>query len=90
MKIIEPHSYSGWITVEIDGYHIQAKVYDEPSSFGVRGCRVSKLTIYNKFKRVYYSYDRGLIFDNTPKGLLDKVLKELNSLPKQFSEEKQS
>ncbi len=92
MKILDPHSYTGWITVVIDGHWVQAKVYDEPSTFGVGGWgRVSKLAIgktdtvdrnKNFFDQICYNYDRGLDFDRAPEGLVDKVVAELEKLPK--------
>jgi len=94
MIILEPHSESGWICAIIEGRYVDAKVFDEPSTFGVNNGRVSKLTIgktdsrdHNKnyFEQMCYNYDRGLDFDKTPPGLLDKILAELEALPKQFS-----
>ena len=31
-----------------------------------------------------YNYDRGLDFDNAPKGLIDKIVNQLEQLPKLF------
>ena len=45
MRIIKPHSDTGWITAEIEGRWVQAKVYDEPSSYGINNGRVSKLAV---------------------------------------------
>jgi hypothetical protein len=84
MKVLSPHDSSGWITAVIEGRWVQAKVYDKPSSFGVDGGRVSKISIHKTSKAnssPEYHYDRGLEFDNLPKGVLKKVLKELESLP---------
>jgi len=91
MKIIKPHDVYGWITAEVCGRWVQAKVYDTPSTFGINGGRVSKLVISktakhdgrrNFFDQMTYNYDRGLDFDNLPKGLLDKIVAELETLPK--------
>ncbi len=94
MRILKPHDQSGWITCIIAGRWVQAKVYDEPSSYGVRDCRVSKLTIgktehrdpnQNFFDQMDYNYDRGLDFNNLKDpSILETVLTELNNLPKIF------
>ncbi len=94
MKIIEPHSKTGWITAEIAGRWVQAKVYDNPSEYGINNGRVSKCVIGKTnvrnpnedfFAQMDFNYDRGLDFDNLPSGVLDKVLVELEALPKLFS-----
>ena len=98
MKILEPHSHTGWITCVIDGHWVQAKVYDEPSTYGVSpetgDCgfgRVSKLAILKTdrqdtnrdfFQQCCFNYDRGLDFNEAPPGLLAKVVAELEKLPK--------
>lgn len=90
MKIIEPHDATGWITAEIEGRWVHAKVYDAPSTFGVRNGRVSKLAIGKAasrdpakpfFEQMAYNFDRGLDFDELPDGVLDAVLVALESLP---------
>ena len=90
MKILKPHDRYGWITAEIAGRWVQAKVYDAPSTYGVRNGRVSNLAIGktqdrapNKpfFPQMAYNYSRGLDFDNLPIGVLDAVLAELEALP---------
>jgi hypothetical protein len=45
MQILQAHDRHGWITAIIEGRWVQAKVYDEPSVFGVNEGRVSKLSI---------------------------------------------
>ena len=45
MKIIHAHDRHGWITCVIADRWVQAKVYEEPSTFGINDGRVSKLTI---------------------------------------------
>lgn len=42
--------------------HYTAKVYDEPSDFGINCGRISKLTLKQDGKFVY-NYDRGLDLD---------------------------
>ena len=89
MHIIKPRSMAGWITAVIDGRWVQAKVYDEPSTFGIKNGRVSKCVIgktatrnENKdfFEQMDYNYDRGLDYDNLPPGVLDRVVAELEAL----------
>lgn len=86
---------SGFLTVIIEGRWVMAKVYDEPSSYGINGGRVSKLSIsktatriegQNFFDQMDYHYDRGLDFDTLEPGLLDKIVAELETLPKVFTE----
>lgn len=94
MKIIDDSRLeSGWITAIIEGRWCSAKVYDNPSSYGINKGRVSKLAVSKTDKRILgqnffdqmdYNYDRGLDFDNLPEGLLDKIINELESLPKVF------
>jgi len=72
-----------------DKREFEAKVYDTPSEYGVKGCRVSKLTIQKKnvghlygtvpyFDLCDYNYDRDLDFNylHNQKGG-QKVLKEI-------------
>lgn len=95
MQIIDPHAETGWVTAIIAGRWCQAKVYDEPSDYGINEGRVSKLAISKTagrdpckpfFPQMAYSYDRGLNFDNLPKGLLDKIVAELEALPRMLEE----
>lgn len=90
MKILEPHNEYGWITAIIEGRWVQAKVYNEPSTYGIYNGRVSKLAIgktdkrderKNFFDQMAYNYDRGLDFNRIPKKLLDKIVAELEKLP---------
>jgi hypothetical protein len=106
MKIIsDVRAETGWITAIIDGRWCQAKVYDDPSSYGIRNGRVSKLAVSKTsqknemgqpfFDAMAFNYDRGLDFNNLPKGVLDSIVAQLESLPKVFetqtsSEEPQS
>lgn len=90
MQIIESQDEYGWITVIIEGRWVQAKVFNEPSTFGINNGRVSKCTIgktdardptRDYFSQLDYNYDRGLDFDYLPDGLLDKIVVELEALP---------
>lgn len=93
MIILEPHDETGWITAVIEGRWIQAKVYDEPSCFGIYDGRVSKLVIgktnsrnpnQNYFDQMCFNYDRGLDFSNIDPDLLTKIVGQLETLPKIF------
>jgi hypothetical protein len=93
MKVLKAHDKFGWITAVINGRWVQAKVYDEPSVFGINDGRVSKLAIGKSsmlypttpfFDQMAYNYDRGLDFDDLPAGVLDGIVEELERLPKQF------
>lgn len=90
MQIIEPHSKYGWITAIVSGRWVCAKVYNEPSTFGIKNGRVSKLSISktserdenkNFFNQMCYNYDRGLDFDEAPEGLVDSIVAQLEKLP---------
>lgn len=94
MQILQAHDQTGWVTAIIEGRWVQAKVYDEPSDYGINGSRVSKLVIGktanrnpNKdfFEQMCFNYDRGLDYDEAPKGMVDKIVAELETLPKIFS-----
>ena len=96
MQILEARDQSGWITAIIEGRWVQAKVYDEPSMFGVNEGRVSKLSIgktdaytpYSSFfDQMDYNYDRGLDFKRRtlPVAVLRKIVASLETLPKQWS-----
>lgn len=95
MKIIDDSRHaSGWLTAEIQGRYVQAKVYDEPSEYGVGGYgRVSKLTIGRGptrdprlpfFEQMAFNYDRGLDFHDAKaltQARLDAIVAALEALP---------
>ena len=96
MNIIEPHDETGWITAVIEGRWVQAKVYDEPSCYGINEGRVSKLVIgktnvrnrnENFFDQMCFNYDRGLDFSNINPDLLTKIVSQLEALPKIFEKD---
>jgi hypothetical protein len=95
MQILEADDQTGWITAIIEGRWVQAKVYDEPSMYGINEGRVSKLAIsktdtrdpnLNFFDQMDYNYDRGLDFKRRtlPVATLRKIVAELEALPKIF------
>jgi len=94
MQILSAHDNTGWITAIIEGRWVQAKVYDEPSTYGVNNGRVSKLVIgktdardptQNFFNQMDYNYDRGLDFKRRtlPVAKLRSIIAQLEALPKQ-------
>lgn len=96
MKVLEAHSKTGWITAIIQDHWVQAKVYDEPSTYGVNNGRVSKIAVSKTnsrnpekpfFEQLCFNYDRGLDFDKSPEGLIEKIITELESLPLLFPKE---
>lgn len=82
---------SGWITASIAGLWCQAKVYDEGSSYGINGGRISKLTICTSLlwnpDAVVFHYDRGDDVNNIDAKSLKFILRELEALPKVFNKE---
>lgn len=91
MKILEPYDELGWITAIIDDRWCQAKIYDQPSEYGINGSRVKilfvgKISIQVEEKDFlpqmdYSYYGRVLDFDNLPEGVLDSILEQLETLP---------
>lgn len=95
MIILKPHDQSGWITAVIEGRWVEAKVYDEPSCYGIDFGRISKIAIgktdhrnpnANFFEQMCFNYDRGLDFDEIEPELLAKIIEQLEALPKLFEE----
>lgn len=66
-----------WMLGTIDGIEFNAKVYSEPSEYGINGGKVSKLWI-----KGILNYDRG--WDIKPKGKEAKAMME--SLLKYFKD----
>ena len=72
---------SNWVNGECDGYHFEAKLYDEPSIFGIQKGRVSKLAIFRPSpdNSMCINYDRG--WDMKPeKGEQRKVYRRIMAL----------
>lgn len=68
--------------IEIDGteYNYSAKVYDEPSQFGINEGRISKLTV-KQGKKDIINYDRG--WDIEPTDMITHLI--LDIILKKFS-----
>lgn len=54
-----------WVRGTVNGLSFMAKVYDEPSGFGIDHGRVSKLEIRDKDDNIAVTYDRG--WESRPK-----------------------
>lgn len=93
MQIIKPHDRYGWITAIICGRYVVAKVYNEPSTYGIYNGRVSKIAILKTdtrdhnadwFSQCDVNYDRGTDFNNLwrkDRKLFNAIIKELEALP---------
>ena len=82
----------GWVQGKIDGYHFEAKVFDEPSRFGIHEGRTSKLMIWDEAKRLrtrnissacIMNYDRGWDIEPKPEHteLVKALVAYLEALP---------
>lgn len=73
-----------WVTGKVNGYYFEAKVYDEPSHYGINGGRVSKLWMRDVATReVVCAYDRGWsVRPQTPeaKEAMKEVLAKMKAL----------
>lgn len=80
---------SNWVNGTVGEYTFEAKLFDDPSSFGIGNGRVSKLSIYHTTDCIV-NYDRG--WDIKPsKGAqpyYKSVLALLESTPRRFDFEK--
>lgn len=84
---------SPWFHGIIEGRLVDAKVYNQPSSYGINGGRVSKLAVYKTTTRdcyedwhsqLDYNYSRGEDFNNLPEGMLEKIVAYLEALPELY------
>jgi hypothetical protein len=70
---------NNWLKGELDGYTVYAKVYSEPSQYGIDKGLISKLHIKDKDGKEVVSYDRG--WETKPlhehREIYEKVSKEL-------------
>ncbi|SHK92020.1 DUF7678 domain-containing protein [Desulforamulus aeronauticus] len=69
---------SGWVHGQLKGYDFEAKVYDHPSTNGIDGGRISKLTI-KRGGEIIAHYDRGWDVKPESKGRRE-VLERIKSL----------
>jgi hypothetical protein len=78
---------SNWVSGTVGGYTFEAKLFDDPSPFGIAKGRVSKLAIYDPIaQKQVVNYDRG--WDIKPadgiKAYHNAVMKLLESSPRRF------
>ncbi len=92
IKLISFPTNSYWIKGTIGTYIFDAKVYNEPSQFGINNGRVSKLSIRDKYKNPQEAcvtgFDRGwFLKPNTEKEqhIFKTVLDYLEKTPKRFN-----
>lgn len=68
-----------WIDGTVGYYDFEAKVFDEPSRFGINNGRISKLFIYDKNGNLCCEYDRGWIEEPLDDEVKEAVLKILDN-----------
>lgn len=84
---------NGWFTAIICGRWVEAKVYDEPSEYGIDNGRVSKMSIAktahrnphsNFFDQMCYHWERGPDFKRrgTTMAFVRDIVSYLEELPK--------
>lgn len=62
--ILVQETKGNWIRGEYKQRLFYAKVYNEPSEYGIDKGRVSKLTVYGDKDNVIFHYDRVIDLDN--------------------------
>lgn len=86
---------SNWVKGTIGQYSFEAKLFDDPSTFGIANGRVSKLCIYDNavreqkrdfFAACIINYDRGWDIKATKESrpYLKAVLSVLEAAPRRF------
>ena len=77
-----------WLSGDVDingkGYHFNAKVYQEPSEYGINGGKVSKLCIGDDEKCIL-NYDRG--WDILDKMITPDILEDIVEALEEFRDE---
>ena len=69
---------TGWCYGTMDGFRYEAKVYGNPSIFGINNGRVSKLYVYGKRGKILACYERGWSGrENGPIGKLGKIVSKI-------------
>ena len=87
-----PYKGHNWFEGEIGGFTVCAKVYPEPSQYGIENGRISKLTITDVDGNTIANYDRGwdVIPKEEYKDLYDNVVGSLEKQRQHISKEKQN
>lgn len=77
---------SNWVSGLCGNYYFEAKLFDEPSDFGINDGRVSKLTIQTKANTIIVNYDRGWDIEPvlTEKPIYEAIVELLENSPKRF------
>jgi len=77
-----------WVKGIVGDYKFEAKLFDEPSMYGINDGRVSKLSITDKQNNWVINYDRGWDIEVTKKTkpYFDAVMELLEKSPKRFLE----
>jgi hypothetical protein len=89
---------SNWVSGTVGEYTFEAKLFDDPSTYGINNGRISKLSIYNDQKRIenrdffaacIVNYDRGWDIKPTKESrpYYKAVLKLLELTPRRFDAE---
>ena len=86
MQILRGPGYSGsWVDAIIDGYYVTAKVFSNPSMFGINSGRISKLTVVAdtewNYDKIVVNYDRGWDIGRDFPGL-DSIVSQLENYAK--------
>lgn len=76
---------TGWYVKDGKGYYVNAKVYMEPSKYGINNGPVSKLSIYDEKDNIILNYDRN--WDVRPTSEYREIYMEILKAVKQFRKE---
>lgn len=78
---------SHWVKGQVAEFHFNAKLFDEPSEWGINDGRVSKLSIWEDGEEAIVNFDRG--WDIEPltarhKMVFEAALNLLENSPQRF------
>lgn len=76
---IDKRKTTGWASGKIGGFAFEAKIYDEPSEYGINNGRISKLLLKQDGKEVF-SFDRGLDHSSLPDSIVTEVTEALETI----------
>lgn len=79
IQIEQKQKTGNWVYVEGLGYGGSAKIFPEPSGFGIHNGRVSKLDLRNKDGEIVFNYDRGHDVDRISTETLNEIISELEA-----------
>jgi hypothetical protein len=70
-----------WREIVLFGWRIQAKIFDNPSMYGINEGRISKLWVREeKSGKELLNYERGWDFNYLPKPVVDLLVKYLEHI----------